>query len=145
MNASHADTLRALVQRESIRLRGISEKEASAPRAPGKWSRKEALGHLVDSALNNHQRFVRAQAVDALAFPGYSQDEWVRSQGYVDEAWLDLVTLWETINRHLAHVVARIPAAKLSVPCRIGSGAVMTLDALVVDYLRHVNHHLEQI
>jgi hypothetical protein len=145
MSASHAETMLALALRESERFRKIPEQEAAVPRAPGKWSRKEVLGHLIDSALNNHQRFVRAQLADELDFPGYSQNEWVSSQGYEQRNWADLVTLWEALNRHVAHVVARIPVDKLSVPCRIGSGAPMTLDALVADYLRHVTHHLEQI
>ena len=145
MNASYAEDIRSLLRRESGRLQRISEEEASVPRAPGKWSRKEVLGHLVDSALNNHQRFVRAQLANELDFPGYSQNEWVSAQGYAVEGWASLVTLWEVINRHVAHVVERIPPARLSVPCRIGSGAPMTLDALIADYLRHLNHHLEQI
>jgi hypothetical protein len=145
MGTPHAESIRALVQRESQRLRGISGEQSSARRAPGKWSRKEVLGHLIDSALNNHQRIVRARLADTLDFPAYSQNDWVSSQGYVDEDWPALVTLWEALNRHVAHVVERIPKEKLSVPCRIGAGDPVTLDALVADYLRHVNHHLEQI
>ncbi len=141
----HAEELRTLIQGEGARLRGIGATEAAAPRAPGKWSRKEVVGHLIDSAMNNHQRFVRAQLVDSLDFPGYTQSEWVGCQGYTAEDWDELIALWVAVNRHIAHVVERIPPAKLSVPCRIGAGAIMTLDALVADYLRHVRHHLEQI
>ncbi len=103
------------------------------------------MGHLVDSALNNHQRFVRAQLVDALDFPGYAQDDWVRCQGYAAEDWTRLVDLWAAVNRHLVHVVERIPEGALSVPVRIGANAPVPLSAVIADYLRHLEHHLQQI
>ncbi len=145
MSSSYAEEIRTLVQAEGARLRGISATGTAAPRAPGKWSRREVVGHLIDSAVNNHQRFVRAQLADTLDFPGYTQNEWVSCQGYVEEDWAELVALWIAVNRHIAHVVERIPQAKLSVPCRIGAGEPLALDALVADYLRHVRHHLEQV
>jgi hypothetical protein len=145
MNARHADEIAALVQGEGARLRALSAAAADAPREPGTWTRKQVLGHLVDSALNNHQRIVRAELADSLEFPGYAQDEWVRCQGYASEDWSALIDLWTALNRHLARVVRLIPAAKLSVPCRIGAGTPMRLEDLVADYLRHVRHHLAQV
>lgn len=145
VNGSLADEIVRLVQAEGPRLRAIGAAAADAARAPGKWSRKQVLGHLVDSALNNHQRFVRAELADSLEFPGYAQDDWVRCQGYASEEWPALIELWTAANRHLARVVRLVPEAQLSVPCRIGGGAPMTLGDLVADYLRHVRHHLEQI
>jgi hypothetical protein len=142
---SHAEEILSLVETEGRRLAAVGSAEADVRRAPGTWSRKEVLGHLVDSALNNHQRFVRAALAESLDFPGYAQDEWVRCQDYASVAWPALVELWTGINRHLAHVVRRIPEMKLAVPCRIGGGAAMSLEALVVDYLRHLRHHLAQI
>lgn len=141
----HADAILALVDAERRRLSAIGETAASNRPAPGTWSRKELLGHLVDSALNNHQRFVRAQLGDALEFPGYAQEEWVRCQGYADADWADLVALWTAVNRHLARVVRLVPAHKLAVPCRIGGGPMMTLGDLVADYLRHLRHHLARV
>jgi hypothetical protein len=145
MGTGHADDLYSLVETGIRRLGAFDASEADYRRAPGKWSRKEVLGHLVDSALNNHQRFVRAQLAESLEFPGYAQDEWVRCQDYTSTDWRALVELWAVVNRHLARVVRRIPEAKLGVPCRIGGGAAMSLEELVVDYLRHVRHHLAQI
>ena len=109
------------------------------------WSPKEVLGHLIDSAANNQQRFIRAQQVDALTFPGYEQNHWVNSQGYQDADWAQLVALWTHLNLHLADVIARIPPAKYSVPCTIGGDAAVPLEAIVVGYLNHLHHHIAQI
>jgi hypothetical protein len=141
----HAERIREIVSREAPRLRGISAADAAVAPAPGKWSGKEVLGHMIDSALNNLQRVVRAQLVDRLEFPGYSQNDWVRCQGYAAQEWSLLIDLWVLLNRHFAHVVERVPAPKGSTICVIGGGAPMTLDAMVADYLRHLEHHLEQI
>jgi len=111
----------------------------------GKWSPKEVLGHLIDSAANNHQRFVRAQQTDALTMPGYEQNHWVSSQGYQDVDWSHLVALWTHLNLHLADVIARIPPSKYSVPCTIGGDAPVPLEAIVVGYRDHLHHHMAQI
>ena len=109
------------------------------------WSPKEVLGHLIDSAVNNHQRFIRAQEADALTFPGYEQNHWVSSQGYQDADWAHLVALWTHLNLHLAEVIARIPPSKYSVPCTIGGDAPVPLEAIVVGYRDHLHHHMAQI
>jgi hypothetical protein len=145
MSESFEQTINKIVDREAPRLRQMRPQDASASRAPGKWSRKEILGHLVDSASNNHQRFVLAQLAGELAFPGYAQNDWVRIQGYADEEWARVVDMWCALNRHLAHIVSRIPAEKLQTRCRIGDNAPMTLEALIADYVRHLEHHLEQL
>jgi len=137
--------IQQIVEREVPRLRLMQPKEVSASSAPGKWSRKEILGHLIDSASNNHQRFVRAQLADELSFPGYAQTDWVRVQGWAQADWQGIVDMWSALNRHLAHVVGRVPAEKLRTQCRIGDNAPMTLEALIADYIRHMKHHLEQL
>jgi hypothetical protein len=145
MGTSHADEILSIVQIEGRRLGAIEGAAAGVRPAPGKWSSKEVLGHVVDSALNNHQRFVRAQLADGLEFPGYTQVDWVRCQDYQSADWPALVELWTGVNRHLAHVVRRIPPEKLAVPCRIGGGAPVSLGDLVADYLRHLRHHLARV
>lgn len=109
------------------------------------WSPKEVLGHLIDSAANNHQRFVRAQESDALTVPGYEQNHWVESQGYQEADWPHLIALWTHLNLHLADVIARIQPDKYGVPCIIGGSDPVTLEFVIVDYLRHVRHHMAQI
>src|SRR5262245_20064045 len=84
------------------RLRAIDDAVASVRPAPGKWSRKEILGHLIDSAANNHQRFVRLQITNRVDLPGYQQDHWVRLQHYQEDKWVDIVSLWQAYNKHLA-------------------------------------------
>jgi hypothetical protein len=140
-----ARDLASILDAERPRLSAIGEESAAAPRAEGKWSRKQVLGHLIDSAANNHQRFVRAQLGPALSLPGYEQEEWVATQGYQQRAWTDLVDLWTALNRHLAHVLARVDARSLETPCTIGDGKPVTLRFVAEDYVRHLRHHLEQI
>jgi DinB superfamily len=126
-------------------LREISEHESAAPLRAGGWSRKEVIGHLIDSASNNHQRFVRAALQESLEFPGYDQNGCIRVQAPASADWNLLVSLWAVYNRYLAHVIAHLPASKLDTPCRIGSADPVTLEFLANDYVRHLVHHLEQI
>ena len=125
-------------------LRAISEREAALPRAPGKWSPKHVIGHLIDSASNNHQRFVRAQQ-GPLAFPPYAQEHWVSCQRYQDRPWDDLTSLWHAYNRHLAHVVRQIPEDRQLVPCTVEANTPVTLGFLADDYVVHLRHHLAQV
>ena len=126
-------------------LGSLDEATVRAVPAPGKWSIAEVLGHLVDSAANNHQRFVRAQEAASYEGPKYAQDGWVASQGYAEAPWAELVELWRLYNLHLARVMRRIPATALDVPCRVGDDEPVTLRFLIEDYLEHLKHHLRQI
>src|ERR1041384_6091519 len=107
----YARELSMVVDVAAEALLAIPDDVAAQRPAPGKWSMKEIVGHLVDSASNNHQRFVRARWQDDLVFPGYAQDDWVAAQGYADAPRRELVTLWATYNRHLARVMDAAPAA----------------------------------
>jgi hypothetical protein len=140
-----ADELTALVGQTVPVLETIGEAGSLKTRGPGTWSRKQILGHVIDSALNNVHRFVRAQREDELAMPDYDQPAWVAAGGYQDRPWGDLVRLWAGLNDHLAHVISRIPTEHLETPCRIGGSEPLTLEFLVRDYVRHLRHHLQQI
>src|SRR5579863_1304123 len=127
------------------RLRAISASESTIPVLSGGWSRKQVLAHLIDSASNNHQRFVRASLQPSLDFPGYDQDGNIRVQAPQEVDWRLLVSVWAEYNRYLAHVIARLPASKLDTICRIGPNQPVTLGFIAEDYVTHLLHHLRQI
>ena len=110
------------------------------------WCAREVLGPLIDSAFNNHRRFVVGQSADTARFDGYNQDDWVARQHYDQVAWGDLVTLWSAYNRHLAHVVSGMSgeAAARTALAPDGSRAV-SIAFLMEDYVRHLRHHLDQL
>jgi len=140
-----SEKLISVIDAAEPRLRQVSEPESEKPVLSGGWSRKQVIGHLIDSASNNHQRFVRAAQQSSLDFPGYDQDGNIRLQAPQETDWLLLISLWAAYNRYLALIIARLPASKLETPCRIGSGAPVTLEFIATDYLRHLVHHLSQI
>jgi len=130
--------------------------EQVASHAPAKWSPKQIVGHLIDSAANNHQRFVRAQFTDDLICAPYDQESWVNAQKYAEVAWSDLVNLWASYNLHLHHVIAVMPPDTLSrirvkhnldqVAWKsIDRTTPTTLEYFVRDYVGHMKHHLQQI
>lgn len=150
------DDFRRTVQEAVPRLLEITEAEAARRTREGKWSAKETLGHLIDSASNNHQRFVRAQLREDLVFEGYEQEEWVRLQDYNAEPWPLLVRFWESYNLHLAHVMERTPdEVRLTRRLRhnlqqigwepVGAHEPQTLDFLMRDYVGHLKNHLRQV
>jgi hypothetical protein len=133
------------VQSAEPKLRQVPEAESIAPALQGGWSRKQVIGHLIDSASNNHQRFVRASLQGSLEFPGYDQDGCVQLQAVQSAPWALLVTLWTNYNLYLAHVIANLPESQLNALCRIGANDPVTLQFLAQDYLTHLLHHLGQI
>jgi hypothetical protein len=126
-------------------LAQVGEQESIQPLLAGGWSRKQLVGHLIDSASNNHQRFVRASLQESLSFPGYDQDGNVRTQQFQQASWPMLVSLWRSYNQFLAHVIAHLPEAKLKTECRIGEDNPVTLEFLATDYVAHLSHHLQQM
>jgi hypothetical protein len=144
MNQS-ADRLAKILAGTPQRLVDISENDASSSSAADQWSQKQILGHLIDSAANNHQRFVRAQLTASYDGPTYEQEKWVAAQSYSIESWSDLVNLWVFYNRHLLHIIRTMQEAPLAVPCAIGGSAPVPLAEVISSYVDHLEHHLAQI
>jgi hypothetical protein len=136
--------VRAVESAEPI-LRHVTDAESNTPVLKGGWSRKQVIGHLIDSASNNHQRLVRAALQGSLDFPKYDQDGCIRAQAIQDAPWSLLVALWKGYNLYLAHVIAHLPPSQLEAPCRIGASEPVMLKVLAEDYLIHLLHHLRQI
>jgi len=134
-----------ILDESSKKLLKYSEDEASKKPASDKWSKKETLGHLIDSAANNHQRFVRMQLENNLQLPSYNQEEWVSVQHYNTVSWNELIRLWEAYNLHLLHILWNINPTKLSNTGTIGNHNEMTLEFIIEDYVGHLKHHLNQL
>jgi hypothetical protein len=150
------EDFRMAIETGAERLSSLSEAQSEERGAPDKWSPKEIVGHLIDSAANNHQRFVRAQFQDHLVFPGYAQEEWVAAQHYQQASWPLLVGLWKMYNLHLLHTVSHIPSHQLTKLHRehsldkiawkvLSASEPATLEYLIRDYIGHMKHHLRQI
>lgn len=136
--------LEAIVVKAFAALSAISDYEAASERAVGKWSKKKELGHLVDSACNNHQRIVRAQVEDQPSLSGYEGDRWVALHDYQNLPWSEILECWRVMNQHLirsaSHLSPEVTARKLTV-----GGNPVTLEFIVDDYVRHLLHHLHHI
>ena len=144
--AQNAAELHAAIGEALQLFQQIDETRTTRRLKPEGWCAREVLGHLIDSACNNHRRFVMGQSPDTTRFEGYNQDEWVTRQRYDKVPWRDLVALWTAYNRHLAHVMASTPdeAAARTALAADGSSQV-SIAFLMDDYVRHLRHHLMQI
>jgi hypothetical protein len=156
MDETFLNDFRATIARAAERLQALSDEEASRRPAPGKWSPKEIIGHLIDSAANNHARFVRGQLPADPQFSKYDQEGWVRVQRYQDRKWDEIVRLWQAYNEHLAWVVETTDRAALAREFTapglddilwktLDNGRVPTLGYFMTDYVVHLKHHLRQV
>ena len=156
IDAAYLHEFVGIVDQAAERLRRISDADAARKPAPGKWSRKEIIGHLIDSAANNHVRFVRAQFLDGLVFAGYEQDKWVAIVNYQSRPWQELVALWQLYNHHIAHIMATADPSAVDRPQTshnfddiafkpVPRDQPSTLGYFMRDYVDHLEHHLRQI
>lgn len=140
-----ARNFRAQLNSLQATLLKVSPALAVTPWRPGGWTRKQIVGHLLDSATNNRQRFVRAAIDGQYTGPQYAQDDWVAAHGYADQSWADLLRWWIAEHEILIAVVDRISEERLSAQCHVGDGDPVTLRFLMEDYIAHQQHHFRQI
>ena len=133
LNAIHAELL------------AVEPALADTPWRAGGWTRKQIVGHLLDSAANNRQRFVRAAIDGHYAGPQYGQDAWVAAHGYATQTWATLLRWWQVEHEVLAATVDRIPEDRLRAVCVVGEDAPVSLRFLIEDYIRHQRWHLAQL
>lgn len=136
-----ASEIDSLIESWRRKLLELDERLAHAKPTPDRWSISEVIGHLVDSACNNHQRFVRAQYCTDFVFPKYNQTEWVAAANYRESNWESLVELWYYYNRQIAVLIRNMRVSSLSTLCTITPYQTCTLEYLVIDYLAHMKHH----
>lgn len=144
MKTEKTARLQYLVHTVPALLQNIPDTDFSRKIQQDKWSKKEILGHLIDSATHNHHRFVRCQFEETPAIT-YPQEQWNRYSGYQQLEKQHLIDFWTLYNRHLAVLVAQIPQENHSRLCATGGPTPLTLAAVFDDYVNHLEHHLAQI
>jgi hypothetical protein len=138
-------SLRTLLNDLPDRLKKIPAARVELKPDPSKWSPKEELGHLIDSAVNNHRRILLTQLENSPALSSYDGERWVELQRYRGRDWDELVRLWSVLNRHLLTAAEAVPESAWSRTCTIGDSEPVTLKFVVDDYVDHMTHHLRHI
>jgi hypothetical protein len=134
--------LETVIDEYASQLKNVTEKNYAAKPLPHKWSKKELLGHLIDSAQSNIRRFVVAQYEDK-PYIVYAQDTWVKAADYQHYPTNDLIALWALLNKHMCIVLKNIPAGLEERLCM--TGELHSIKWLAEDYIKHLKHHLHQI
>lgn len=140
-----AEQFRSDLRRIREALFTLSPDLAEVPWREGGWTRKQIVGHLLDSATNNRQRFVRASVAGSYEGPQYGQEEWVAAHGYASQSWDTLLRWWDVEHEILAAVVDRVPEDRLEAICVVGGESPVTLRFLIEDYIEHQLWHLKQL
>jgi len=136
--------LKEIIQNVPTFLNEISEENLQHKSSPDKWSKKEVIGHLIDSALHNHQRFVKSQFEQIPAIT-YDQNNWVEYNYYQERPSEELILLWRAYNLNLLSLMKLIPVERLSAKVNNGSPQPVTIQYVIEDYVAHLEHHLRQI
>ncbi len=137
--------LQQLIDRLPARLQSLPSDKVESKPASDKWSAKEELGHLLDSAANNHQRIVRAQLEEHPAMPGYDGDAWVALHQYQRRDWPSLIERWTALNRQLLAAAEAVPDSGWSRTLTIADSAPLTLQFVFDDYIHHMLEHLRHM
>jgi hypothetical protein len=137
--------LRALIDKTPARLNKLPLSRVELKPSLSNWSPKQELGHLLDSAANNHQRIVRTQLEDEPRMPDYDGDAWVELHGYQKRNWKEMIELWRALNEQLLAAAEATPATAWSRTCTIADSLPLTLKFVFEDYLEHMIHHLQHI
>jgi hypothetical protein len=137
--------LRALIKEVPPKLSKLPPSQVKLKPSPGKWSPKEELGHLLDSAANNHQRIVRTQLEDEPKMRGYDGNAWVELHKYQHRDWQEMIDLWQALNRQLLVAAEAVPESAWSRTCTIADSLPLTLKFVFEDYVKHMIHHLHHI
>lgn len=139
--------LSRLVEEVPKKLAAFSETELTVRPSPNKWSKKEILGHLCDSAINNLSRFIKAQIEEQpCSLTRYEQNQWVLLQNYQNTQAEEIAELWVLLNKSVIRVISAIPQEKYNHVCKLyNEDETFTLQWLISDYVEHMEHHLKQI
>ncbi len=137
--------LRTLIEHLPSRLRALPPEKVKHKSAPDTWSPKQELGHLLDSAIKDHQHIVRTQLEDRPAMPDYDGERWVALHRYQQRDWNELVDVWAALNRQLLAVASAIPDSAWSRTCTIGDSEPLTLRFVFDDYVAHLLGHLRHL
>lgn len=113
--------------------------------SPDKWSPKQELGHLLDSAVNNLRRIVLIQLEDKPALCNYDGERWVEVQQYETRSWPEIIQLWRALNQQLLAAAAAVKLEDWARTCTIGNSEPLTLTFVFEDYIAHMMHHLRHI
>lgn len=143
-----AEQLDKHIQQVPVTFNSFTNDELLKRPAPGKWSRKEILGHLIDSAINNLKRFTEIQfLLQPFYIISYKQDDLVRVNHYQDLPLDHLLDLWKGLNMQIIYVVKNIPGDKLNFPVdpQYDNGEMKTLGWIICDYVAHMEHHMKQL
>lgn len=137
--------LRDLLIQVPERLLSLPAGQVGRKPSPSKWSPKEELGHLLDSAANNHQRIVRTQLEEKPAMPGYDGDRWVELHRYQQRPWPELIELWRYLNQQLLVAAEAVPNSAWARTCTIADSGPLTLQFVFDDYIKHMMEHLRHM